>query len=266
MYRRILVPLDGGPRGAVALTVAQRLSPLWDAHIDVVGLAETEGTLAAMERAIERQTAHLGANASVAVRVAVHAIAEEIEQAIGSTSSTLVVMATSARGRSAAVIDSIADAVLRVIDGPALLIGPNAVVPPGWPQGPLFICTDGSALAEAIVPHAADVARGLELDPWFVTVTEPADVGAARPEAETDPAQQLALDFGPLLDGAVRCEQLQGTHPARDILAHARANGAGLIALATHGRTGLERLTLGSVAMQVVREAEVPVLVSRPRW
>jgi nucleotide-binding universal stress UspA family protein len=51
--------------------------------------------------------------------------------------------------------------------------------------------------------------------------------------------------------------------PAVGILQEAEALGVGLIALATHGRRGLARLFLGSVADKVVRGATVPVLVHR---
>ncbi len=52
--------------------------------------------------------------------------------------------------------------------------------------------------------------------------------------------------------------------PASAILEEAEANHAKLIALATHGRRGLSRLLLGSVADKLVRGAATPVLVYRP--
>lgn len=52
--------------------------------------------------------------------------------------------------------------------------------------------------------------------------------------------------------------------PVEGILHTARALGAGLIALGTHGRSGLNRLLMGSVAEKVVRQSPVPVLTVRP--
>jgi nucleotide-binding universal stress UspA family protein len=56
-----------------------------------------------------------------------------------------------------------------------------------------------------------------------------------------------------------------GAGVAEVILDLARSEGVGLMAIATHGRSGLKRLMLGSVADKLVRAAEVPVLVCRPR-
>ena len=53
--------------------------------------------------------------------------------------------------------------------------------------------------------------------------------------------------------------------PATEILSLAADVGADLIFIGSHGATGVERLLLGSVSEQVVREAKCPVLVARPK-
>jgi nucleotide-binding universal stress UspA family protein len=53
--------------------------------------------------------------------------------------------------------------------------------------------------------------------------------------------------------------------PVAAILRHATPEKADFIAMTTHGRSGLSRLVMGSVAEEVVRHAEIPLLVSRPR-
>jgi nucleotide-binding universal stress UspA family protein len=52
--------------------------------------------------------------------------------------------------------------------------------------------------------------------------------------------------------------------PAREILRLAKEVGCDLIVMGTHGRTGLERLLMGSVAEQVSRKAPCPVLTAKP--
>lgn len=54
-------------------------------------------------------------------------------------------------------------------------------------------------------------------------------------------------------------------HPADEILALATEVGADLIFVGSHGKTGVERLLLGSVSERVVREAKCPVMVARPK-
>jgi universal stress protein A len=66
------------------------------------------------------------------------------------------------------------------------------------------------------------------------------------------------------LRGSVRVETVVGQGaPAAEILRIAAEQQASLIVIATHGRTGLERLALGSVAERVIRAAPCPVLVVR---
>lgn len=64
--------------------------------------------------------------------------------------------------------------------------------------------------------------------------------------------------------GAVQTRVLVGADAAEEIVRFARENGFDLLVIGTHGRTGLRRLVLGSVAERVVREAACPVLVVRP--
>jgi universal stress protein A len=52
-------------------------------------------------------------------------------------------------------------------------------------------------------------------------------------------------------------------HPAKEIIAGEAATNADLVVMATHGRTGISHLILGSVAEKVVRESSCPVLTVR---
>jgi nucleotide-binding universal stress UspA family protein len=57
--------------------------------------------------------------------------------------------------------------------------------------------------------------------------------------------------------------EVRNGRPDEEIVDAARASGADLIAMSTHGRSGLGRLLFGSVAEQVLRRAEVPVFLMR---
>ena len=90
-------------------------------------------------------------------------------------------------------------------------------------------------------------------------VFHPLDVATAEAPME---AIQGAIDaMGPGVDVHV----VRNYRPADAIHELAHRLGASLIVMSTHGRTGLARIALGSVAMDVVRNSECPVLVDRGR-
>lgn len=70
-----------------------------------------------------------------------------------------------------------------------------------------------------------------------------------------------ALGVGACAEIAPRIVVVRGDDPADEIVSYAQGVGAGTLVLGTHGRRGLQRLRLGSVAEEVVRRAECPVLV-----
>lgn len=73
-----------------------------------------------------------------------------------------------------------------------------------------------------------------------------------------------ALAEGPLLAGLEVGVATAAGDPAEAILAHAAQGGVDLVVMATHGRRGLARLFLGSVAQRVVARAHCPVLTLHP--
>ena len=101
----------------------------------------------------------------------------------------------------------------------------------------------------------APLARAVHLD---AQVTQA--VRAERQHYLDDLAQRLRAG-----GRQVHTRTLLAAAPAVGILDAARATGADLIALATHGRSGLARLLIGSVADKVRRGADMPVLLYRPQ-
>ena len=65
-------------------------------------------------------------------------------------------------------------------------------------------------------------------------------------------------------DPHIDFDVLHSTHPAHELADLADRSPVDLLVMATHGRSGWSRLTLGSVAMNVVHRARCPVLVVRP--
>lgn len=136
---------------------------------------------------------------------------------------------------------------------------------------------DGSALSESVLAWVRQLVARADTRVYLVRVVphvQPAvvyDGAVAVPLPGPGPQEQqqdallylerTAERFGPEAD--IRSLVRTGA-PAPEIVAAARECGADLIAMSTHGRTGLGRLVLGSVADEVVRISGMPVLVLRP--
>ncbi|MDY6916996.1 MAG: universal stress protein [Chloroflexota bacterium] len=151
----------------------------------------------------------------------------------------------------------------------------------------ILVCLDGSELAEQILPYATEQALRfgsrvvlLEVVRPSTTYVTPGVPGtspgmAVFTDADVDQALREWEESKAYLDRVARRLRrrklrvspvtLTGpTGPA--IVAYAQENGVDLIALATHGRSGVGRLVLGSVADYVVRKSNLPILITRPQY
>ena len=62
----------------------------------------------------------------------------------------------------------------------------------------------------------------------------------------------------------VKTETIESNEPSQTISDYAQKNGVDLIVIATHGYTGMKKMMLGSIALKVLHESNVPVLLVRP--
>lgn len=128
----------------------------------------------------------------------------------------------------------------------------------------VLIPLDGSPRAERILAHVREHLRRVDAEVLLLRVV-PDPVGRAGDPRILEEANQY-LDG---IEGRLAGEGLQVSAlvwigaPAPTILDVARRERATLIALTTHGRTGLPRWIFGSVAEEVARSASIPVLVVR---
>ena len=133
----------------------------------------------------------------------------------------------------------------------------------------ILVPLDGSALAEAIVPQVVELARvhGAELVILRVALAH------AFPGADPTEAQlQAVRESEAYLEGVEKGLKDRGFHvssvvryghAAEEILDHAAFAGIDLIAMSTHGRTGVSRWVLGSVTEKVLRASSTPLLLVR---
>ncbi|MFI5338846.1 MAG: universal stress protein [Candidatus Methylomirabilales bacterium] len=133
----------------------------------------------------------------------------------------------------------------------------------------ILVPLDGSALAEAILPRATELAKDLGAELLLLRVAMAHVFPGVDPTEEEVRVVREAEEYVEALadklaeKGArIRTAVRYGT-AAAEIIAHIAANEVDLVAMSTHGRSGLSRLVMGSVAEEVVRNAGVPVLLSR---
>ncbi len=147
----------------------------------------------------------------------------------------------------------------------------------------ILVPLDGSPLAEAALPHAIGAARCFGSSITLLQVATPITMAtaidpltatgadAALAMESVDASEQAAVDYlaevarRPEFQGIpVQTEVVRGS-AAPEIIRRAKAGDVDLIAMSTHGRTGIGRLVFGSVADQVLREAGLPILLIRPK-
>jgi nucleotide-binding universal stress UspA family protein len=199
-----------------------------------------------------------------------------------SSGATLIVMTTHGRGGlERAWLGSVADELVRVSPVPLLVVRPE----PGDAARSfrrILVPLDGSAVAEAILIHAVGLAR-LEADSELILldVVQPIasavwvpDVALTASVAGGDVTRRQEERAREYLNGLARRLEASGlrvrtrvqvaTAIAVAILDVARDEQADIVALATHGRSGVMRLALGSVADKVLRGSRLPLLLFRP--
>jgi nucleotide-binding universal stress UspA family protein len=290
MFRTILVPLDGSPFAEQALPWAVSIACRADARLELVrghvlyALLEPAAAWGPYDPTQEaeckqQEQLYLDGTASwllSTTRVSARtALVEGLEavgllQRIVASKADLVVMTTHARGPvGRLLLGSFADQIMRRALVPVLLVPPRDPAPALTPEPTLsrvVIPLDGSHLAEQVLGPAAELARLLDVPCTLLRVVEPQDTASGF--ADGGPSVKATSYLGGVA-GVLRARGLEvqldvvaGHRTAEIILEQAGEHD--LIALATHGRGGLGRLLLGSVAERVIRAARCPVLVYRP--
>jgi nucleotide-binding universal stress UspA family protein len=202
----------------------------------------------------------------------------------------LIVMTTHGRGPLSRVwLGSVADELIRRTTKPLLLVRPEERAPDLTKERLLrhmLIPLDGSPLAEDILEPALALGVSMGTNYKLLWVVKP--LMPLSPDISMSPAAESAQIIQKRMEelhGEVTAEARRyldrvaerlraracqvetrvatGAQPAAAILEEAAATGSDVIALETHGRQGMARLLLGSVADKVVRGASTPVLISR---
>ncbi len=269
MYDTVLVPLDGSESAERALAPARELAQRDGAGLGLVTCTSFGDPLIPKADAAEylasvAERATPGATTTV---LAEREPGEAIAALAAEHDRCLVCMTTHGRtGVGQALLGSVAESTIRHIEGPMLLLGPNApatVLP--LERG--IVAVDGSPASDAVSGVAGDWARNFGIDLVVVQVIHPDDLEEVRraglPTAiEVETVHRTAAEIGDGLEPS--WEVLHGPDAAAAIVDYSTRAEQSVLFLGTHGRTGTARLLVGSVAMSVVRNADVPVVLCPP--
>jgi nucleotide-binding universal stress UspA family protein len=286
MLQTILVPLDGSPLAERALPYAVRLAKAGGGKLILLrafdalrftppAQAEPDGQ-EQLESIAERARSEGVEVEAVAHQMYHEDVGQVIIETARERAAELLVMSTHGRGGLGRwIYGSVADAVLRGAAVPVLLV-PAACEQP-WPaeRAPrIMVPLDGSDLAAEALAPAAELAGRLGAELVLVSVIQPPTYAYAEGYAylALDPAEELAAAAGELEaiaerlrgDGLTVSVRTAAGFATTTIAELAHEAGIDLIVMATHGRGGLARLVLGSVATGTLQRAGLPVLLVRP--
>ena len=154
--------------------------------------------------------------------------------------------------------------------------------PPAFCLKSILVPLDGSVFGEAALPCAQELARTSGAQVVLMQAVTPHHFEIDLAETRSPHLAKLSEEYvehataaarGYLAgieqrlsgDGIVTRSVVETGQAAEAILACAKSNAVGLIALSTRGRSGISALVMGSVANKVLHSAEVPVLLVKPR-
>lgn len=265
MIRNILAAFDGSKASESTLPYLEMLLSRNDANVTLVGVSPSESAddrrvigdyLTLLAERLRRK------GASVEVEVPVGDPAEEILRL--AETGRYNFLALTSRGKGGLkrfLFGSVAEEILRRVTIPAFVAHPLAGGATPAPIRTILVPLDGSHRSASVLRAAADLAlaHGAKLNLISIVLRTgkdelPVEVAAENLYRDQKHLKAKGLDVG--------LEVLFGD-PAQEILTYARKHGADVIAMTTHGRTGLNRTVYGSITEKVLRKGDLPLLILR---
>jgi nucleotide-binding universal stress UspA family protein len=293
MFRRILIPLDGSPHAEQALPLAKLFAARFQSSVVLFQAIEPfskrahEGGALAGDDLVElsrRQASQylktighsFPGGLAVEHEVGVGSAATAILELAESAHIDLIAMATHGRtGLQRWVYGSVADKVLSGARLPILFVRASEA-----PQAPvsirrILVPLDSSTLAERALVVALQLAKTFDVEVALVRVCEPSaylqdGIAAATSSAALDEAVRVTVEE--YLTEKTQEVRSQGVRvrwetqfgvAAERILDAAQKQAASLVVMSTHGRSGIGRWILGSVADRVLCASRIPMLLIR---
>jgi len=288
MWQKILVPLDGSDLAELALPYAEELAIAFNSEVFLAHVSESaESEYRHMHQLyIEEVAGQIKKRFNkVSPMLLSGKPAEEIISYGEKKDIGLVVMTSHGHsGKTGWAAGSVANKVLHDIKVPLLLVKvtkPSKKAPPKRLLTKVLLPLDGSEAGEAAVPYVGELMSRLELEVILFGVVPTGQhirsVGGLDfilyPEQQLEIFKKEASEY---LDGVYRKLKRRkgevkvelkvgdkGGNIAQEIINYAQEKNVSLIAISSHGHSGIERWVFGSTANKVVQDSRTAVLVVR---
>ncbi|WP_416139397.1 universal stress protein [Halomonas sp. HK25] len=267
------VAMDETDHSLRGLAMGQNLAAQLDAALAVVSVvtdpAQAEGRRDALRARLgEEKTPAFDA---IPIEVLMGDSAKEVlARLAGQEDVGLCMGAHGRRPVPEMLIGSVTAGVVRRASRPVLLCGPRYAPERHARVEVVMVCVDGSSLSEAMLPHAVALAGRFGARLQLLQVIDASAMAAAAGEGgpgdvmESGYVHGLARRLEREHDIEVDWEVLHGS-PADAIVSYLADSRDVMLAMTTHGRSGLSQVVAGSVSHEVLHEACCPVAVLRPR-
>ena len=294
MFRKILVPLDGSDEAEAILPYVSHLASGMDIGVVLLSVMDS-GAMEMRETYFSRLFERAEQEAKGRLHNAAHQLLQdgvrteevvvsgrpdsEITEAADRLGCNLIAMSTHGRsllGRG--ILGSVTDRVVHTARIPVLTVTPDKVRAYHGSDTlitRLVVPLDGSALAETALPYVERMASKLGYAVVLLRVVPPLHyfwVGDHPPEIheenqlmESEAREYMESTAESLSRAGVDVEwRVLVGHPTTIVLEQVRDIPHSIIALTTHGRSGLRRWLIGSLAETLVRSGGDPVLIVPP--
>lgn len=296
MYKRMLIPLDGSKTAEAVLPYARTVARRLDLEVDLLGVVDVRALAIEFadgrSRLFENMIDEIALSSEAYLkRIAItfpksdvkctveNGRPEEVIPEKAHENTTLITMATHGRsGLNRFLMGSIAEKVLRAATAPILLVRANEGVDCDGEAtlNSVVVPLDGSELAETVLPSVIGLVRELDLEVILLrayklpanTYAGPAypvryeEIRTALRDEAQDYLEKKVTELKRLGIARVSSIAPEGLS-ADEIVALGRMLPDNLIAMCTHGRTGVGRWVFGSVTETVLRHSGDPVLIIR---
>ncbi len=298
MLQRILVPLDGSTVAEGVLPYVRALAPALKVKVEFLKVGERDAAVDIANPMVGQYMDRVGASlrsqsedylnnikrtfkdTDVTYGTRIGKPAEIIAEEGAKEEDTLIAMSTHGRGGVGRwLMGSVTDKVIHMGTTPMLVV---RATEEGAPVAEtelktIIVPLDGSDIAEAVLPMVTTIAKALGLEVLLIRSISLPTTYAAGPEYAPWPTEDFTEEMEKQATVAlektavelkragvanVRIMVVTGP-PAIQVVDIAKDTPNSLVIMSTHGRSGVGRFVLGSVADRVVRHAGSPVLLMR---